>query len=184
MIHSLVNLIFESLHLKHVKHEGWRLIGVEHPDSVAEHSLCAAQIAYILAKMEWANPEKCATMLIWHDMPETRIGDLHRNASKYLTDKQQAEESALHDQVSELDFWAEIEWLFHEYEYGTTKEGIIAKDADYLEQAFQARKYGQSGYSGTERWIQNVWKRLQTESAKKLFEEMQQSDFWEWSRVD
>ena len=104
MVHSLVKFIFEALHLKHVKHEGWRLIGVESPDSVAEHSLCGAQIAYILAKMEGANPEKCATMLIWHDMPETRIGDLHRNASKYLTNKQAAEEEALHDQVSELDF--------------------------------------------------------------------------------
>jgi putative hydrolase of HD superfamily len=49
---ELVRLIFETLHLKHVKHEGWRIIGVEHPDSVAEHSLCAAQIAYIIAKME------------------------------------------------------------------------------------------------------------------------------------
>lgn len=184
MIHALVTFIFETLHLKHVKHEGWRIIGVEHPDSVAEHSLCAAQIAYILAKMEGTDAEKCATMLIWHDMPETRIGDLHRNASTYLTNKQQAEETALHDQVSKLDFGDEIQNLFHEYEHGTTKEGIIAKDADYLEQAFQARKYAQNGYSGTERWINNVGKHLQTESAKKLFEAMKQSDFWEWSKLD
>jgi len=123
-------------------------------------------------------------MLVWHDMPEARIGDLHRNASKYLTNKQQAEENSLHDQVSGFDFGGDIESLFHEYEYGTSREGIIAKDADYLEQAFQARKYAQSGYSGTERWINNVGKRLQTDSAKKLFEEMKQSNFWEWSKID
>ena len=104
MIHTLTKFIFEALHLKHVKHEGWRIIGVEHPDSVAEHSLCAAQIAYIIAKMEGVDACKCATMLLWHDMTEARIGDLHRNASKYLTNKQQAEELALHDQVSGLDF--------------------------------------------------------------------------------
>ena len=101
-------------------------------------------------------------------MPEARIGDLHRNASKYLKNKQAAEEEALHDQVSQFDFGDEIEMLFHEYEYGTTKEGIIAKDADYLEQAFQARKYEQSGYSGTDRWIQNIWANLRTESAKNF----------------
>jgi putative hydrolase of HD superfamily len=101
---ELVRLIFETLHLKHVKHEGWRIIGVEHPDSVAEHSLCAAQIAYIIAKVEGADAHRCATMLLWHDMPEARIGDLHRNASKYLTNKQKAEESALRDQVSGLEF--------------------------------------------------------------------------------
>ena len=104
MIHTLTKFIFEALHLKHVKHEGWRIIGVEHPDSVAEHSLCAAQIAYILAKMEGVDACKCATMLLWHDMPEARIGDLHPNASKYLTNKRQAVELALHDHVSGLDF--------------------------------------------------------------------------------
>lgn len=134
--------------------------------------------------MEGADPHKCATMLIWHDMPEARIGDLHRNASKYLTNKQQAEESALHDQVAGIDFGADIEALFHDYEYGDTKEGIIAKDADYLEQAFQARKYAQSGYSGTERWMNNIWSHLQTESAKRIFEEMKESDFWTWSQLD
>ncbi len=184
MLRKIVNFIFEWLHLKHVKHEGWRIIGIEHPDSVAEHSLCAAQIAYILAKMEGANPEKCATMLVWHDIAEARIGDLHRNASLYISWKQQSEEHALHDQCSPLDFGEDIKNLFHEYEYGTTKEGIIAKDADYLEQAFQARKYAQSAYSGTERWIHNVWKHLKTESAKKLFQEMQKTDFWEWSKLE
>jgi hypothetical protein len=29
MIHALATFIFETLHLKHVKHEGWRIIGVE-----------------------------------------------------------------------------------------------------------------------------------------------------------
>ncbi len=77
---------------------------MQDPESIAEHSLCAAQLGYILAKMEGADAQKCATMLIWHDMPETRIGDLHRNASVYLRNKQQAEEAALHDQVAPLEF--------------------------------------------------------------------------------
>ena len=104
MIHSLVKFVFELLHLKHVKHEGWRMIGVEHPDSVAEHSLCAAQIAYVLAKMEGADAQKCATMLLWHDLPEARIGDLHRNAQQYITGKKEAEGKVLHDQVGDFDF--------------------------------------------------------------------------------
>ena len=35
--------------------------------------------------------------------------------------------------------------LVHEYEAHETLEGKIAKDADYLEQAFQARIYQQTG---------------------------------------
>ena len=43
MIHSLVKFIFETLHLKHVKHEGWRFIRVELPDSVTRAlSLCCS----------------------------------------------------------------------------------------------------------------------------------------------
>ena len=52
MLQKITNLIFEGLHLKRIKHEGWRMCGIENPDSVAEHSLNAAQIGYILAKME------------------------------------------------------------------------------------------------------------------------------------
>ena len=47
-----INFLFELGQLKRVKHEGWRLVGVEHPESVAEHSLRAAQIGYVIAALE------------------------------------------------------------------------------------------------------------------------------------
>lgn len=49
---SLINFLFECLNLKHIKRSGWYYAGVSAPESVAEHSLHAAQIAYLLAKME------------------------------------------------------------------------------------------------------------------------------------
>ena len=86
-IKKLVNLIFEWQHLKRIKHEGWRLAGVSNPDSVAEHSLVAAQIGYILAKMEWADVGKVVSMLIWHDIHEARIQDVHKLSLRYLWKK-------------------------------------------------------------------------------------------------
>lgn len=60
---------------------------IKQPDTVAEHSLNAAQIGYILAKMEWADANKVATMLVWHDIAETRIGDMHKVAIWYIKNK-------------------------------------------------------------------------------------------------
>lgn len=72
--------------------------------------------------------------------------------------------------------WEEsIMSLFKEYEERETLEWVIAKDADYLEQAFQAKIYVEQWYARAQNRIDNVWKALQTESAKKIREEMTRS---------
>ncbi|MGC9308938.1 MAG: HD domain-containing protein, partial [Thermoplasmatota archaeon] len=43
--------IYELGMLRRIRREGWRLAGIE-PESVAAHSLRAAQIGYLLACME------------------------------------------------------------------------------------------------------------------------------------
>lgn len=177
---KLTNLIFEAFHLKMIKHEWWRLCWVENPDSVAEHSLNAAQIWYILASMEWADANKIAAMLVWHDLGETRIWDFHKIASRYIKDKKIIEKEVMHDQLTWLPFEEEIKVLFHEYEEKTTLEGRIAKDADYLEQAFQAKIYLEKWYHHSDDWIMNVWRALKTDSAKLIWKEMLETSFTDW----
>lgn len=180
MIKKLTNLIFECFQLKEVKHEGWRMAGIPNPDSVAEHSLNAAQIAYILANMEGADANRCVTMVVWHDIAETRINDMHKVTTRYITNKMEIEKVAMEDQFRGFDFHDDIMELFHEYEHRTTLEGTIAKDADYLEQAFQAKKYMELGYRETNDWNINVGKALQTESAKQIWQELQTTGFTDW----
>lgn len=176
----ITNLIFEGLHQKQIKHEGWRMCGVQFPDSVAEHSLNAAQIGYILAKMEGADAYKVATMLVWHDIAETRIGDHHKVAARYLTNKKEAEKQVMEDQFTGLPFGEDILTIFHEYEEKSTLEGKIAKDADYLEQAFQAKMYVETGHVEAADWIRNVGAALRTESAKQIWQEMTETSFVDW----
>lgn len=180
---NIVNLIFECLHLKRIKHEWPRLAGVEFPDSVAEHSLNAAQIGYILAQMEWADANEVASILIWHDLAETRFGDIHKVWSRYIKGKKEFEKQALQDQMQWIDFWESIQSLFDEYEERTTVEWIIAKDADYLEQAFQAKVWVEQWYHGMQDRIDNVWWALKTDSAKQLRKEMTTTSYidrWQW----
>lgn len=172
MIQKIVNLIFESFHLKKLDHIGLKYLHIEKPDTVAEHSLNAAQIGYILAKMEGADANKVATMLVWHDIAETRIGDMHKIALRYITNKKELEEKVMKEQFDGLDFGSDIISYLEEMDERLTLEWKLAKDADYLEQAFQAKIYTEIGYQDAQERITNVGNALRTESAKKLRNQM------------
>lgn len=182
LIKNVVNFIFELSQLKRQVHSGWWKIGVKQPVTVAEHVFRASQIGYILATMEGdANPEKVVTIIMIHDNGEARIGDQDKVAARYYSNSE-AEKKAFTEQTELLSESIQKKWqvYFDQYENRTSKEGIIAKDADWLEQAFQAKEYVDTGYKTAQNWIENVAKALETESAKKIIAEMQKTEFTEW----
>lgn len=180
-IKKITNFIFELGQLKKQRRSGFWYAGVKNPETVAEHVFRAAQIGYILAVMEKANPEKVVTMVAIHDNGEARIGDQNKVAARYYHNGE-AEEKAFNDQLETLGKEIKDKWkkYFNEYEHRTTKEGIIAKDADWLENAFQAKEYYDEGYKSAMVWINNVEKALETKSAKAIIKQMKKTDFTEW----
>src|SRR5690349_8463829 len=76
--------LIETGHLKRTPRAGWAIAGVRTPESVAEHSFRTAVIAYVLAVMEGANPDRAATLAVFHDVPETRTTDLHSVAKPHV----------------------------------------------------------------------------------------------------
>ena len=178
-IKRIANFIFEVGQLKRIKHVGWRLAGVEAPGSVAAHVLRAAQIGYVLAHMEGnPHPERVCAMVVFHDNGETRVGDINKIAQRYVD---RNEEQAVKEQLAALDpMGAGIFELWKGAKQRDTTEGIIAKDADLLEQAFEGKEYLELGYPSAIEWIKNVEKQLKTDSAKKLLESMKQSSSTAW----
>src|SRR6185312_5068011 len=71
--------------LKRIRRSGWWHIGVQDPESVAEHTMRAAQLAALIAAEEGADPARAAFLALWHDSQETRTGDLPHTATAYLT---------------------------------------------------------------------------------------------------
>lgn len=179
---KIVNFIFELSQLKKQKHTGWWFAGVKDPATVAEHQFRAAQIGYILAVMEGADAEKVACMLIIHDNVETRVGDQNKVMARYINGKKEAEKWAFDEQIEGLGEQIEEKWkkYFDEFEERNTKEGIIAKDADWLEVAFQGKEYLDLGHKSAQDWIDNVEKAVETESAKKIIKEMKETEFSDW----
>jgi putative hydrolase of HD superfamily len=178
-IKKLCMFVFELGHQRRVKHNGWRLALIERPDSVAEHSLRAAQIAYILAYMEgYPNPSQAAAALVFHDCHETRISDLDKVARRYINVD---EEHVARDQLSSLgaigqgilDLWLLVE-------NKTPPLGPILKDADLLECAFTGKEYLEIGYQEAQGWIDYGGSSLNTESAKKLHAMLCRCTSTEW----
>jgi len=174
-----VDFFFEMGHLKLIKHEGWRLVGVDSPDSVAEHSLRAAQIGFILARMEgYENPYEVCTMLVFHDCAESRVGDLHLIAKEYVKSDQ---EQAVNEQLAGLgESGKELQVLWKQVEERSSEAGRIARDADELEQALCAREYMLQGFHSAKSWLENIAEVLHTDSARALLSELEESDPHEW----
>lgn len=181
-IKNITNFIFELNGLKRQVRTGFWHVGVKTPDTVAEHVARAAQIAYILAVMEGdANPEKTACIVLVHDNGEIRTGDQNKVSARYFSISD-GESNAFNEQLKNLGEEIKEKWsgYFSEYEKRDTKEGIIAKDADWLEAAFQAKEYLDLGYRSAVDWINNIEKALETESAKKILKEMKKTEFSDW----
>jgi putative hydrolase of HD superfamily len=178
-MNDVCNFLFEMGQLRRIKHEGWRLIGIQHPESIADHSLRAAQIGYILASLqEYPEPEKVCTMLVFHDIGESRIGDIHRVANRYI---EANEEKAVHAELDKLgDLGKSIMSLWKDIEYGDSIAGKIAKDADFLEMALTAREYLENGYLGAQDWLDNISKSLKTAVAKEFFEVINKCNPMDW----
>lgn len=178
---ELVNFFFETSMLKHAKRSGWWLINVKDPENIAEHSFRTAVIGYFLAHLEKVNPEKVALMCLFHDLHESRINDLHKVGQRYI-DFGKAENKVGQEQMENLGkAGKDILNFTQRFNNQETKESIVAKDADYVEVAVQAREYLEIGHQDAQNWIDNCKKCIKTKSAKELLnlvEKTSSNDWW------
>ena len=176
---DIINFFFELGQLKKIEHEGWRLAGINHPETVSDHTLRAAQIGFVLAKLEkYDNPKEVSTMVIFHDIAECRTGDVHKVANRYVNRNQ---EKAVKDQLKDLgEIGQEIFKLWQQVKNQDTTAGIIAKDADLIEQAITGKEYIEQGHKLAQDWIDNVEQYVKTQSAKKLLKDLRQAKSTNW----
>ncbi len=177
---EITRYIFEAGMLKRVARSGWWAEKVTDTESVADHCYRAAVIGFLLAKMEGKSDEsakKICTALVFHDMHETRMQDLHKIAQRYI-DVKGIGKKIEEDQAGPLpDGIRESVLRILELDEDEEK---IKHDADALECAFQAKEYFEMGHRGCWSWIENIEKKIHTESAKKILGEMKELDSSCW----
>ncbi|HWS36710.1 MAG TPA: HD domain-containing protein [Actinoplanes sp.] len=156
--------------LKRVRRTGWWHAGVRDPESVAEHTMRAAQLAALIAAEEGADPARAAFLALWHDTQETRTGDLPHTATRYLDKPDPRRITA--DQTGELPDRSRdtVRAAVDEYESRQTLEALCAKDADKLEMLLQAIEYRDIGVARVDGWIDSARRDLTTDTGRRIAE--------------
>ena len=152
-------------------------------DSIASHSYRVSLIAWMLAKIEKADPYKTVMMALMHDFGEIRTGDHNWIHKKYV---KIYEDEIAEEQLNTLPFNDLFEFS-KEYEKRESKESIIAKDADVIDQILLLREYEWQGNKEARTWLEGkrgpqskVMVRLKLDSSRKLAEEISKRDPSKW----
>lgn len=154
-------------------------------DSIASHSYRVAIIAWFLAKEEKVDPYKTVMMSLIHDLAEARTGDhnwVHKKYIKIFGDEINAE------QLGSLPF-PDLKHLIDEYEERKSKEAILVKEADTLDQILLLREYEWAGNKEAQVWLRGKGgkkeatqlSKLKTDIGKKLGKaiyNVNPSDWW------
>ncbi|HXK31455.1 MAG TPA: HD domain-containing protein, partial [Candidatus Paceibacterota bacterium] len=161
------------------------LLSDDTSDTISSHSYRAALIAWFLAKKEGADPYKTVMMSLLHDMEEARTADhnwVHKRYIKIFEDEVREE------QMGTLPYQDMKEFL-EEYKKRKSKEAIIAKQADVLDQILLLREYEWQGNKEAAIWLygkrggkegREQINKLSLQSAKELGEAIYTTDPSAW----
>jgi putative hydrolase of HD superfamily len=172
---KIARFIQEAMTLKNIPRAGWLKVGIRDPESVAEHSMSAGIIAFLIAFLETSSYQvasRAALHTLLHDLPEARTLDLHKLSKKYITIDSRR---VLEDQLSLLPDPI-VEGLRSSYE--EVKDFV--EDADKLELIFQAKEYSKC-YPEAMEYVKDL--KLKTESARKLKDAMEREKSW-WLHLE
>ena len=174
---NIVNFFFESGMLSKTPRTGFQFLGTG-KQSVAEHSFRVAIIGFALAKLvEDVDVFKVVRMCLFHDLPETRTGDLNYVNKHYVDAK---EDEAIEDLASTLPFGNEIEEVLTELKRNNTKEAQLVHDADQLELILELKEQLDLGNQYASRWIHFAKERLKTDIGKKIADQITNTDSSAW----
>ena len=155
-------------------------------DSITSHSYRVGIIAWFLAKEEGADPYKVVMMSLLHDIGEVRSNDHNWVHKKYV---KIFGEEINEEQLGSLPY-PDFKNLIDEYEKRETKESIIVKEADTLDQILLLREYSWAGNKEAEVWLHGKpgkektdvqLEKLKTETGRKLGQalyDVNPSDWW------
>jgi len=172
-ISGLVELFRTLEHLKRTKRTGWIDRGVppSEVESVADHTLMTALIAWLAARTETTlDADRVLKLALIHDLAEAIVGDFppyephevpsredaealraffsvrHLRSPENAAAKRQAEAEAAAELIGLLPGGVaeEIEALWEEYERQATPEARFVKQVDRLEAYLQSLTYAEA----------------------------------------
>lgn len=131
-----------ALDLKDVRRQGWIDAGLEHPESVADHSYAAAVLAMLISDHAGLDTERVIRMALLHDMAEGITGDIIPG-NMDPAEKHRREHEAMRQILDGLPERLKDAYdsVWREYVSAQTPEARLVHDADRLDMGLQAHRY-------------------------------------------
>lgn len=174
---NLVNFIFEVGILSHFKRSGFDFLGSCN-QNISSHIFRTSIIGYMLASLNNnADAYKTAILCLFHDIPETRTGDINMFQKNYVT---KDENKAAFDIFKNFKESKSFTCLIEEFNTGNSIEAIYARDADILELIFTLKEELDKGNNQAKYWIDHAIKRLDSNEAKEVSKQVLSTNFYDW----
>ncbi len=145
----LFDFFYLASELKKVQRRGWKnKVGVEHPESVADHSYGTAIMAMVISDIHGLDTGKILKMALLHDLAESVIGDFMPDEI-VKENKKAVEDESMKEILAKLPENIALEYnnIWQEYLQASTKESVLVHEIDKFEMAIQAVKYSSEGFS-------------------------------------
>lgn len=175
-LNFIADFIFEMGTLRNMRRMHTQVIPSSN-DTIASHSFRTAIIGYLLADLEGVNKDKVLKLALFHDMAETRTGDANFIHHFYV---EQKEKLVYQDQCKNINSGEGIKRLLDELNEGKTKEAIVAKDADTLDQLFLEKEVLNEKPEDFLKWHEFSVKKLKTKFAKQLAQTLKNRNPMQW----
>jgi putative hydrolase of HD superfamily len=178
-----IDFLYEIGSLRNVP-RGWRQhLGFDVASDL-EHSYRIVWLALLISRMEKQGDENTIIkMALVHDVAETRTSDHSYVQKVYVT----ADEARAADDMFKGTIFGDLRETLRKYEMRDTIEAKIVKDADNLDIDLELKEIEEMGSKLPLKWEPENRrmvrdKKLYTESAKKIWDEIQKSDPSSWHR--
>lgn len=174
---NIASFIFEVGLLNNFKRSGFDFLGSCN-QNISSHSFRASIIAYVLAKKLKADENKAAILTLFHDIPETRTGDINYFQKQYT---KKDETKAVNDIALNIPELSSLVDLNMEFNAGESIESKIAQDADVLELIFTLKEELDKGNQQADIWIKDAVKRLMLDESRNIISaalNMKSYDWW------
>jgi putative hydrolases of HD superfamily len=154
---NLLHFFKISGRLKTEPRRGWVVkLGMEHPESVADHSYRVVLMTMVYSDARGLDTEKALRMAMLHDLAEAVVGD-SIPGEREPREKKKLESSGLRKMLKELPEGLSkayySSWL--EFEEGESAEAKLVRQLDKVEMAIQASEYrGEDSASDVREFLQ------------------------------
>jgi len=177
-VDRIVDFLFEVGMLERTPRSGWQFLPGAASESVAEHVFSTAMVAFALARLDGTvDRARVVDLALVHDLAEARTGDLNYMNQRYV---QANEGAAVADLTRDLPFAGELAALLAEFRAGTTREAILARDADQLQLLLRLKGELDAGHGAASEWMPFALKRLRTDLARELGARIVERDCSAW----